>query len=61
MWIRNEDRNGQQILDEVKIGGTLWVEIQDEKGVEDVQPKNRITTSEKVVSAQDVLCQLGNK
>ncbi len=37
MWIRNEDRNGQQILDEVEIDGTLWVEIQDEKGVQHVQ------------------------
>lgn len=37
MWIRNADRNGQEILDEVEIGGTLWVEIPDEKGVECVQ------------------------
>jgi len=51
MWIRNEDRNGQRVLDEVEIGGTLWVEILDEKGGEDVQPKNRITTSKETVSA----------
>ncbi len=51
MWIRNEDRNGQRVLDEVEIGGTLWVEILDKKGDEDVQPKNRIRSSEKVVSA----------
>jgi hypothetical protein len=38
MWIRNEDRNGQRVIDEVEIGETLWVEILDEKGVEDVQP-----------------------
>lgn len=50
MWIRNEDRNGQRILDEVEIDGTLWVEIQ-EKGDEDVQPKDRITTSKETVSA----------
>jgi hypothetical protein len=38
MWIRNADRNGQEILDEVEIDGTLWVEIPDEKGVVNVQP-----------------------
>ena len=38
MWVRNEDRNGQKVLDEVEIGGTLWVEIPDEKGGECVQP-----------------------
>ena len=37
MWIRNEDRKGQEILDEVEIDGYLWVEIPDEKGVENVQ------------------------
>ena len=51
MWIRNEDRNGQRVLDEVEIGGTLWVEILDKKGDENVQPKNRITTSKETVSA----------
>jgi hypothetical protein len=61
MWIRNEDRNGQKILDEVEIDGVLWVEIQEEKGVEDVQSEDRGKPDKKVVSSQDVLCQLGNK
>ena len=37
MWIRNEDRKCQEVLDEVEIDGSLWVEIPDKKGVEDVQ------------------------
>ena len=51
MWIRNQDRNSQRVIDEVEIDGTLWVEIQDEKGDENVQPKNRIATSKEAVSA----------
>src|SRR3989338_1850190 len=31
------------------------------KGEMDVQPEDRVTTGKKVVSAQDELCQLGNK
>jgi len=38
VWIRNEDRNGQKIIDEVEIDGTIWVEIPDKKGVGYVQP-----------------------
>ena len=37
MWIRNEDRKCQEVLDEVEIGETLWVEISDKKGAENVQ------------------------
>lgn len=37
MWIRNEDRKCQEVLDEVEIDGSLWVEIPDKKGVENVQ------------------------
>lgn len=36
MWIRNAERNDQEVLDWVEISGTLWVEVKDEKGVEDV-------------------------
>ena len=37
MWMRNEDRRYQKVLDEVEINGTLWVEVPDEKGAENVQ------------------------
>lgn len=57
MWITNEDRKGQEVLDEVEIDGDLWVEVADEKGDEDVQSKNRIKTGEETVSAQDELCK----
>ena len=41
MWITNEDRKGQEVLDEVEIDGDLWVEVADEKGDEDVQSKTK--------------------
>lgn len=41
MWLRKVDLNygfrEEEILDEVEIDGMLWVEIEDEKGDEDVQ------------------------
>jgi hypothetical protein len=58
MWIRNEDRNGQKVLDEVEIDGTLWVEIPDEKGDEDdVFAKNRTRAGKEIIPAQNELCK----
>lgn len=37
MWIRNEDRKCQEVLDEIEIDGRLWIEIPNKKGVENVQ------------------------
>ena len=55
MWVRNEDRNGQQILDEVEIDGTLWVEIPDGKGGRLVQPGIKRGCSKNLVSAEACL------
>ncbi len=55
MWVRNEDRNGQQILDEVEIDGTLWVEIPDGKGAQHVQPGIKREYSKNLVSAEACL------
>lgn len=55
MWIRNEDRKGQQVLDEVEIGGTLWVEIPDEKGGECVQPGIKCECSKNLVPLEACL------
>ena len=61
MWITNEDRKGQEVLDEVEIDGDRWVEVADEKGDEDVQSENRTKTGEEAVSAQDELCKFGDE
>ena len=60
MWIRNEDRKCQEVLDEVEIDGSLWVEIPDKKGVEDVQSsfereldKNNIPAKARMEKAND--------
>ena len=55
MWIRNEDRKRQQILDEVEIGGTLWVEIPDGKGAQHVQPGIKRECSKNLVSVEACL------
>ena len=55
MWIRNEDRNGQRVLDEVEIGGTLWVEIPDEKGGKYVQPGIRRECNKNLVPVEACL------
>jgi len=55
VWIRNEDRNGQRVIDEVEIGETLWVEIKDKKGVEDVQPGIKRNTDRNPVPVEACL------
>ena len=60
VWIRNEDRNGQRVLDEVEIGRTLWVEIPDGKGVQHVQPGIKRKCSKNLVSAEACLEEADN-
>ncbi len=55
MWVRNEDRNGQRILDEVEIDGTLWVEIPDGKGGRCVQPGIMRECSKNLIQAEACL------
>ena len=68
MWIRNEDRKCQEVLDEVEIDGSLWVEIPDKKGVEDVQSsfereldKNNIPAEACMEKANDRDCRRANQ
>lgn len=65
MWLRKDELNSElkedEILDEVEINGTLWIEIADEKGVEYVQSKNRATIDKKVIFAQDEFCESGGE
>ena len=60
-WIRNDERKNQQVLSEIEIDGTLWVEVSDEKGVENVFAKNRTEAGKEAVSFKNELCELGSK
>ena len=61
MWIRNEDRNGQRIIDEVEIDGTLWVEIPDEKGVNNVQSGIERGSGKDIIQAETALQEAHHK
>jgi hypothetical protein len=63
MWILRDRWQGQEILDWVDIEGWVWLEVPDaeEKGVENVQSKNRTNTSKEAISFENELCELGTK
>lgn len=55
MWMRNEDRKGQEVLDEVEIDGTLWVEVPDKKGSEYVQSSIKRRVGENIIQTEAFL------